>query len=388
VSTAEQRSGSGVGALSRAEFESGWVAWSVSTGRTSLCVWIIINVCGPWANWNKLTTTVGTWERNNVALPGTTGTRAADHAAHFADISSIRSSWLLVSVCCALYAGGGCTSDEQPETVPATQPAVVVLATQPAEPPPSPPASQPSPLLPEFEAWSREEALARLTDEAASLSAAVRLVGLAEADPLCVPDPLSAEVARRLRVVVLSETLWALGLGTSDQGQLRSPVLIDAAGAVMLPVDGVEEEVALLWVAEDAELFPHVLTALERVWIVGEELHPALVAMSPMGLKFEVREEDDVPYVALLWRHRPEVADEGDQTTGGEPAEVARYTYDPYEFAFMGPLADKLPDPPGGLFELDLEQSEGLIPVGGEIPEPPPIEIPKFEPREGEPPPY
>jgi hypothetical protein len=206
--------------------------------------------------------------------------------------------------------------------------------------------------------------------------------------PLCVPDPLSAESARRLRVVALSETLWALGLGTADQGRLRSPVLIDATGAVMLPVDGVEEEVALLWVAEDAQLFPHVLTALQRVWIVGDELHPALVAMSPAGLTFEVREEDDVPYVALLWRRLSEVADEGDQATGGEPVEVARYTYDPYEFAFMGPLADKFPDPPGGLFELDLKQSEGLIPVGGEIPEPPPIEVPKFEPQEGEPPPY
>lgn len=387
MSTAEQRSGSGVEALSLPEFKSAWAKLSVSTGRTSLCVWIILNVCGPWANWNKLTITVGTWERDNVALPGTTGTRAADHAAHFAGISSIRSKWLLLSLCCTVYAGG-CTGDEKPEKGSATQPAVEVLATQPAAPPPPPPAPQPSPLLPESEAWSRQEALDKLADEAASLSAAVRLVRLAGADPLCVPDPLSAEFARRLRVVALSETLWALGLGTSDQDRLRSPVLIDAAGAVMLPVDGVEEEVALLWVAEDTQLFPHVLTALERVWIVGDELHPALVTMSPAGLRFEVREEDDVPYVVLLWRRLSEVAGEGDQATGGEPVEVARYTYDPYEFAFMGPLADKLPDPPGGLFELDLEHSEGLIPVGGEIPEPPPIEVPKFEPREGEPPPY
>ena len=42
----------------------------------------------------------------------------------------------------------------------------------------------------------------------------------------------------------------------------------------------------------------------------------------------------------------------------------------------------------GGLFELDLELSEALIPVGGVLPEPPAIETPRVKPDENEPTPY
>lgn len=327
-------------------------------------------------------------EHKNVIPVGTTGVYLEGQAARLVAIGATRPKWLLMSVCCAVCAAGSCSTDDKPDERSPTQPAAKGLTTPPAEPPAPKPEPQPNPVLPESEAWSREEALAQLTDEATSLSAAVRLVRLAEAAPLCVPEPLSPEVARRLRVVTLSESLWALGLGTSDESRLRSPVLINADGEVRSPVSGVEEEVALLCVAADADLFPHLLIALERVWMVGDELQSALVAQSPTGLRFDVRYEDGYPYVALLWRSSDAAAGEGGEAARGEPVEVARYTYDPYEFAFMGPLADKLPDPPGGLFELDLEQSEALVPVGGEIPEPPPVETPIFQRREGEPTPY
>ena len=65
-------------------------------------------------------------------------------------------------------------------------------------------------------------------------------------------------------------------------------------------------------------------------------------------------------------------------------AAVARYQWDPYERVFMGPAADALPDPPGGSFQVDLTASVGLIPKGGKIPEPQPLE-PTTQPEdEGE----
>ena len=59
--------------------------------------------------------------------------------------------------------------------------------------------------------------------------------------------------------------------------------------------------------------------------------------------------------------------------------QVGRYNWDPYEIAFSGPQCDKLPDPPGGQYELDLEASLALIPVGGVIPEPPDYDLPPFQ---------
>jgi hypothetical protein len=291
----------------------------------------------------------------------------------------------------------GCSGEAEPRQPAASQPTTAASATSLADPQPPAPEPEPSPLLPEAEDWSREEALARLADESAGLSAAVRLVRLAEVAPLCVPDPVPPRIARRLRLRELSDSLWALGLSTSDERRLAAPVLIDAAGEVTLPVDGVEEEVARLCCAKDPELFPHLLIVPGRVMMVGKDLQAALVADSPSGLVFDLRFDGEFPYVALLWRESRVPVDEGDQTTqpaqramarGDEPVEVARYEYDAYELAFMGPLSNKLPDPPGGLFELDLEASAALIPVGGVIPEPPVVEPPPFEPVEGEPTPY
>jgi hypothetical protein len=242
-------------------------------------------------------------------------------------------------------------------------------------------------LLPGYQAWSREDALAKLNDEATRLSAAVRLVRLADVSPLCLPDPLPIKIARRLRVVALSEARWAVGLGVSQDRRLASPVLIDSAGEVTLPVEGLEEEVALLCCAEDAALFPHLLLLPGQVFILADELQSALAAKSPRGLRLDLQFEGDYPYVALLWRPPPPSTNETPAPARGSPVELARYNWDPYELAFAGPLCDQLPDPPGGLFELDLELSEALVPVGGVLPELPEIETPA-EPEETEPTPY
>ncbi len=277
---------------------------------------------------------------------------------------------------------GGCSSEDKSQKPAASQPASGVIRPPHAESAELQPEPEPIPLLPESEKWSREEALAKLADETARLSAAVRLVHLAEAAPLCVPDPLPSRIARRLRVVALSESLWALGWRTTDEERLRSPVLIDAAGEVTLPLEGVEEEVALLCCAENAEVFPHVLLTPQRVMIVGDEPQSALMVKSPTGLKLELRSEGGYPYVALTWCGPGAGREKEGEAARDEPVEVARYTWDPWDLAFSGPLSDKLPDPPGGLFELDLEQSAALIPVGGVIPEPPPIEPPGPKPKD------
>jgi hypothetical protein len=293
---------------------------------------------------------------------------------------------LLITMACVVLACAGCSSDGSPESQPASQPAAEPTTTQPAAPPA--PRPEPSPLLPESESWAHEEALAKLADEATRLSAAVRLVRLSEAAPLCLPDPLPIKIARRLRVVALSESRWALGLTTSDKRRLASPVFIDSDGEVTLPAEGIEEEVAVLCCAEDADVFPHLLLVCDQVLIVGDGLQSALVAKSPPGLRFDLRFDGDYPYVALLWRPPLPATNKVGEPAPVEPVELARYKWDPWELAFSGPLCDELPDPPGGLFELDLELSEALIPVGGVLPEPPKIETPPARPEENEPTPY
>jgi len=318
----------------------------------------------------------------------TSGASPQARAACPCGVGLIWPGGLLITVACVALASAGCSSDDTTDSTPASQPAPKTATTQPAEPPAPEPEPEPSPLLPESETWSQEEALAQLLDETTRLSAAVRLIRLAEALPLCVPDPLPIKIARQLRVLALSESRWALGLVTSKEHRLASPVLIDSTGAVTSPVEGIEEEVALLCCAEDAELFPHLLFLPGEVFILGDELQPALVAKSPPGLRFDLRFENDYPYIALLWRTRPTATNAARESTPGELVKLARYNWDPWELAFSGPLCDKLPDPPGGLFELDLERSEVLIPVGGVLPEPPEIETPVVDPNENRPTPY
>ena len=292
-----------------------------------------------------------------------------------------RSRWV-VFACCVPALVAGCSSKDDPDQHSTTQPAA---DTQPTEQP-----HEKSVILPESRSWSCEEALAKLDDEAAGVSAAVRLVRLAEAAPLGVPDPLPPRIAARLRVLRLSDGLWALGWSVAGhENRLRSAVLIGSAGEVELPVSGTEEELSLLHVSDDADVFPHLLITPLRVLIVATPVEPAIVAKSLGDSRFAMRHERGFPYVALVCGGAAE--GEGDQEPPAEPVEVARYKWDPYEMAFMGPASDKLPDPPGGRFEIDVKQSLALIPVGGEIGEPDPVEEyipPEERERDGELPPY
>lgn len=292
-------------------------------------------------------------------------------------------------------------------------------ASQPVEPPP-----ERDPILPESREWPRELALEKLADSAAQVSAAVRLVRLSETTVHCVPDPLPARLASRLAVEKVGETTWAIGIRDRRQHNLlRSPALIDEEGEVRPLAEGAEEEVSTLRLSAEPVRFPHVLLTPRRVVVVGDEPQVALqLRAQPPGLRFEVREIGNVNYVLLMLSHgaiaaaapdaraepgmrvpedraagAPQSAPagapvsapasaalvEGDAhqekvAAGGSPpaeryrdetgVEVARYRWDVYEMSFAGPAADKLPDPPGGRFEMDLAASEALLPVGGELP--------------------
>lgn len=243
----------------------------------------------------------------------------------------------------------GCNSEDQP-------------ASQPAEAPPAA-ASDLTLIAPQALKWSREEACAKLGDEQLGIGAAVRLVRLAKATPLCVPEELTDATVRRLRLVRLNEQRSALGLADrEDERRLRAPVLIDADGGVALPAEGTEEEVIVLHVSKDPEVFPHLLMLPNRVLLVEKEIATAIVLKPEQTVRFELRRQKGYPYIGLVLAR------------AGELVEVARYLWDPYELAFIGPAADKLPDPPGGKFRVDLQASVRLVPQGGEIPEPDPIE--------------
>lgn len=228
-------------------------------------------------------------------------------------------------------------------------------------PPGGAPQSQPvaEPVAPGSSEWSRAEACTHLDDEKLGVSAAVRLVRLAELEPLCVPGALTADHMRRLRLVSLGPERWALGLTEKrKKDMLRAPVLIAADGTITALAEGVEEELLVLYVSPDAEVFPHVATTPLRVLIVGEEVVPAIVRKAEQPVRFALRQEGGYSYVGLL-------------AAGGRgDAEIARYIWDPYEMVFLGPAADRLPDPPGGQFQIDLKASRRLEPRGGEIPEP------------------
>ncbi len=268
-----------------------------------------------------------------------------------------------------LAAALGCTR-QQPPPRPASAPSSYHSPATTA--PATAPASRPAPhLLPEAQHWSRTDALTHLTDETTRLSAAVRLVRLAGAEPPIVPDPLPPKMIARLRVVRLSDTFWALGLATRNVRRLAAPLLIDKNGAVRRPLDPAEEKGSVLCISPDAELFPHLLLAPRRVLLVRDEVSVMLVGHALPGCGFDVRNKDGYWYLALVFRR----ADRASSQPASQPAqvEVARYEWDPYEESFTGPARDKLPDPPGGDFELDVDASAGLVPVGGDLPEPPPI---------------
>lgn len=256
-------------------------------------------------------------------------------------VRSTKHKVLLVVAWLGVWAGG-CRAKDQPTSRPAPvgKPAVTLI-------------------VPESVKWSREEACAKLADDKLGLSAAIRLVRLAEAAPLCVPAELTDEHVRQLRAVRLSEQRWALGLAdkASDR-RLRAAIFISADGEVTLPAEGTEEELLVLHISKDADVFPHLLVLPDRVLVIGEPIVTALELEPEQTVRFELREYKGYPYVALVF------------TRGSEAVEAARYKWDTDELVFAGPAQDKLPDPPGGKLRVDLKASRRFVPVGGEIPEP------------------
>jgi hypothetical protein len=236
-------------------------------------------------------------------------------------------------------------------------------------------------LAPGATAWSRDEAVRNLGEKDLAASAVVRLVRLAGVYPLWAPAELSDATFARLRCSALAEGLWAAGLSHRKSANiLHAPVLIDAAGQVTPLAESTEEELLVLVVSADAEVFPHVLISPNRVRIVGAAAELVLTLDTPEEAGFQWRPQAlDAPperqgqagvgYVALLVRGE------------GGWREAARYAWDPYELMFTGPAAGPLPEPPGGRFELDLENSPLLVPRGGEIPKPKPRPLGPLPPR-------
>ena len=223
-------------------------------------------------------------------------------------------------------------------------------------------------IIPESTEWSQEQAAQHLADDAARLSAAIQLVRLAEVQPVWLPPELTDATVRRLRVLQLSDDLWALGFADRKADLvLHAPVLITADGTVTEVAGGTEEEALVLHASPDPDVFPHLLIAPGRVLIADADPQLALTLDYPLTVGFHRREQDGYPYLALMLR--------GD----ADWVEIAKYRWEPFELALAGPASDDMPDPPGGAFALDMEASPMLIPLGGVIPEP--------KPRRQEPPP-
>ena len=234
--------------------------------------------------------------------------------------------------------------------------------TQPSAPQRTPPAVL---LAPESHAWSQDEATAHLGDDKLGLSAAVRLVQLSEQQPLCVPESPTDALLGRLRLVHLNRHYWALGLADRTVTDcLRAPVLITAAGDVEVLADDVEEEMLVLHVSDDPDVFPHLVILPQTVLLVEAEITSAVALQPNDNVRFELRTQAGYPYIALLLLH-------------GEPdSEAARYLWEPYELVLTGPACDSLPEPPGGKLNVDMASSLRFEPVGGELPEPIPIPEP------------
>jgi hypothetical protein len=226
-------------------------------------------------------------------------------------------------------------------------------------------------IVPESANWSQADAAAHLAEPKLGVSAAVRLVRLADVTPLCVPVELTDEQFCRLRLMPLGAERWALGLADrKDERRLHAPVLISAVGDVTLLASGTDEEALVLHVSKDAEVFPHVAVLPDRVLLVDETVTPAIVLASAQEARFELREQRGFSYVALVL------------SGPGRAKEVTRYRWDPYELSFIGPGTDRLPDPPGGKFQMDLKASRRLVPEGGQVPETRPNKEPPPRPNE------
>ncbi len=228
---------------------------------------------------------------------------------------------------------------------------------------PSQPAPQPklTMLAAGSDTWTRDTAYANLADTDLAVSAAIRLVRLAKLAPLCVPDVLTDDHIYRLTFVQFNEHLYALGLVVgSDRACLHAPILFRPEGVVEPVAVGPLEEATRLYLSADTERFPNVFVQPDRVSVLTEDgLTIAIILEPDPDVVFDLRVEDDLGRIVLLLADRP--------------VEVSKYLWDPWESAFIGPAVNRLPDPPGGSFYIDLEGSRMLVPMGGEMPEPEPI---------------
>lgn len=231
----------------------------------------------------------------------------------------------------------------------------------------SPPASQPTPpddsltlLAAGWDSWTASEAVEKLTERSRAVSAALRLIRIADIEPLCAPRAITDRTLRRLRVLPLDTAGWALGFITpaAPTATLAAPVLLASSGTVHRVTDGVDEEALVLYCSDRPHAFPRVLIAPQRVWLASIPPQLALTLHNAGPTRFTEIEEEGHRRIAILC------------TTPAGPVVVARYVWDGYEGAFAGPASDRLPVPPGGKFQLDLGESPLLVPVGGDIPDP------------------
>jgi len=280
--------------------------------------------------------------------------------------------WRARSLAVAIVLGGalaGCGSEDTPPTTPSGE--AVTPASGPATKVGQTGHSAPvNPIIPESANWSRSEALKFLEDDQRRLSAAVRLVRLAEVKSPLLPEPLPAADALKLGVVRLTEELYALGAKDSDDAAaLHEPLLLTVNGqATRLSEEG---EHATLYVSADTDIVPHLLVGRRRVMNLDNLEQAALALKSPERAYFALRRENGVTYVVLMCC---------EPAAGAEPVELARYRWDAYDLSFMGPARDVFPKPSDEVFQLDLEASAALQPVGGQIPSPEPA-----PPKEGGP---
>ncbi|MFN0136155.1 MAG: hypothetical protein ACKVS9_08580 [Phycisphaerae bacterium] len=264
----------------------------------------------------------------------------------------MRSPLVIVGLASMLAAG----CQPSPLTPPASQP-----ASRPTESMPASAAAQPASR--EWESWTREQALAKLADDSSAAGAAVRILELAQVASPIVPQTTTDTHLRAVRVIRFSEQYFACGLQTDNERLLRAAVLIDATTGEVQKTDSSDaESMTLFYVSADAEVFPHLLVLTDRVRTWGSDAKDAVVFKPLTGLRFDLRTHNEYPYVALLY------------TQEGKTEEVARYKWDPYELSFMGPETDKLPEPSTQNFEIDLSASQALVPVGGDIEPPKPID--------------
>lgn len=221
------------------------------------------------------------------------------------------------------------------------------------------PEPEPPVRLPEADNWTAAEALERLADDdpRTQISAAVRLVRLAEVTAFGIPDPLPNEIADLLTLRRIGSLGWALGWRGDVEHRLWAPVFIAPDGEIIQPF-GDEEHDARVHVSRDTNLFPHLALTDSRVWVLRGEPALALAGESLRGARFAHTLEHGRAQVELHY------------AAAGELQSIAKWLWDPLEGAFLGPLADELPDKPGVLWELDIDDSDYLIPVGGHIPKP------------------